>query len=51
MGKETDEIDAGLDTALEWRNGGWHINRDVILAEILRRIKDIEKQLKEDKDA
>jgi len=48
MAKET-EIDAGLDTALEWRNGAWRVNRDVILAEILRRIKDIEKQLKEGK--
>jgi len=49
MSKEVDELNAGLDTTLEWRNGAWHINRDVILAEILRRIKDIEKQLKEGK--
>lgn len=43
MDKETD----GLDTTLEWRNGGWYIkepaNRDVILADILRRVKDMSK--------
>lgn len=45
--KSAKEIDglAEIDMGLEWRNGAWYINRDVVLAEILRRVEDIEKQI------
>jgi len=46
-----EEIDpGGLDTTLEWRNGAWYINRDVVLSEILRRVENIEKLITEKKE-